>query len=357
MSFLCEYLQPPRVKRVYASAPCVLLLFSLLFWPESLQSSPGYDIRDRNTQPSRIMPSNGITPTHSNDSLPQADGGAVLIFPIYTSDSATPQAQNTRISLTNTAEATPVFVHLFFVDGATGAAADSYLCLTANQTVSLLASDADPDVNGFLIAVAADAHGCPINFNQLIGEASIKYASGHTAQLVAEAVVSLTENPTSCMASQPTATLRFDGHSYSTLPRVLALSNLMSRADGNDTFMIVDRIGGALIGNLNSSNVFFMVVFDDAENPFSFSFSTLSGPQLRILLKSRPFPRRDFFDQFIPSGRSGWVKLWCLEDVALLGAVFNLNAYNPAFTQGRNLHKLTLTTTASLTIPILPPNC
>lgn len=352
MSFLCGHLNSPQAKRLCASAPGIVLLSSLLLWPESLQSRPVHDIRDHGAQSAR----NGVTLAHSNASLLEAAGGAVLIFPVYTSDSTVPRVQNTRISLTNTADVASVFMHLFFVDGVTGAAADAYLCVTANQTLSLLASDADPGVNGYLVAVATDARGCPINFNQLIGEAAIKFASGHTAQLVAEAVVALTENPASCTANQPTATLRFDGRSYCALPRVLALSNLMSRADGNDTFVIVDRIGGALTRTL--SNAVFIVVYDDAENPFSFYASfALTGTQLRILLKSRPFPRQDFFDQFIPSGRSGWLKLWCLEDMALLGAVFNLNAYNPSLTQGRNLHKFTLTTTASLTIPILPPNC
>lgn len=343
MSLHCEIANPRWTNR-----PCVSalgLVLSLLLWPQALQARPIDDIPGRDIQ------------THNNESLMEAAGGSVLIFPVYTSVSAMPQAQNTRISLTNTAETTPVFVHLFFVDGVTGVPADIYLCLSANQTLSMLASDADPDVNGYVLAVATDARGCPLNFNQLIGEAALKFASGHTGQLVAEAVTALVENPARCRTTQPTATLRFDGSSYSALPRVLALSNFMSRADGNETFLILSRIGGDLTGNFDSRGTFFMIIFDDAENPISRSFPTLGGPQLRILLRNHPFPRRDFFEQLIPSGRSGWLKLWGIEDVALLGAVFNFNVANPAFTQGRNLHKLTLTTTASLTIPIIPPNC
>jgi hypothetical protein len=332
----------------WTNRPCVSalgLVMSLLLWPQSLQARPTRDISGRDTQ------------AHNNESLMEAAGGSVLIFPVYTSVSALPQAQNTRISLTNTAETTPVFVHLFFVDGVTGVPADSYLCLSANQTVSLLASDADPDVNGYVVAVATDARGCPINFNQLIGEAALKFASGHTGQLVAETLMALIENPARCRATQATAILRFDGSSYSALPRVLALSNFMSRADGNEAFLILNRIGGDLTGNFDSRSTFFMIIFDDAENPISRSSPTLGGPQLHILLRNHPFPRQDFFEQLIPSGRSGWLKLWGIEDVAVLGAFFNFNASNPAFTQGRNLHKLTLTTAASLTIPITPPNC
>ena len=45
----------------------------------------------------------------------------------------------------------------------------------------------------------------------------------------------------------------------------------------------------------------------------------------------------------------------------MLGAQINFNANAGtaagAFNQGHNLHKLTLTTAAVLTIPIFPPNC
>ena len=41
-------------------------------------------------------------------------------------------------------------------------------------------------------------------------------------------------------------TINFDGVMYNPLPRVLALDSVGSRADGNDTLLIVDRIGGNL---------------------------------------------------------------------------------------------------------------
>ena len=61
------------------------------------------------------------------------------------------------------------------------------------------------------------------------------------------------------------------------------------------------------------------------------------------------------------AGRSGWAKFYSLADIGLLGAQLNFNpnagtAAN-AFNQGHNLHKLTLTTAATLTIPVFPPNC
>jgi hypothetical protein len=77
---------------------------------------------------------------------------------------------------------------------------------------------------------------------------------------------------------------------------------------------------------------------------------------------SNNFPRTaPRLEQFIPTGRSGWAKFYSLSDIGLLGAQLNYNASAGAaanaFNQGHNLHKLTLTTAASLTIPIFPPNC
>jgi hypothetical protein len=63
----------------------------------------------------------------------------------------------------------------------------------------------------------------------------------------------------------------------------------------------------------------------------------------------------------IPSGRTGWMKLWSASDAGLLGVMINFNANAGisagAFNQGYNLHKLTLTSAASYTIPVFPPGC
>ncbi|MBI1761134.1 MAG: hypothetical protein HYR56_06820 [Acidobacteria bacterium] len=285
-----------------------------------------------------------------------ANLGSVLLFPVYTSSSAAPQQQNTRFSLTNVAETTAVNVHLFFVDGVTGRSADAWICLTAQQTVSLLASDVDPGVNGYVVAVATDARGCPLHFNFLAGEAAVKFASGHAANLAAVAIAAL-DGAAVCVGV--TATLRFDGVKFSALPRVLAVSNFPSRADGNDTFVLVDRIGGDLTGSAVSIGTLFGVVYDDAESPFSFS-SLSQSAQLRINFRCQ-FPARcPFLTQYIPAGRSGWLKLYNLtQDVALLGALFNFNPFLQAgsFSQGHNLHALSLTNSVVLTIPVFPPTC
>ncbi len=287
--------------------------------------------------------------------------GSVLVYNLYSSSIAAPNQQNTRIAITNTNPGLSIAVHLFFVDGATCSIADSLVCLTPNQTASFLASDIDPGTTGYIVAVASDlVTGCPVNFNYLIGDEYVKLSSGHAANLAAEAFASLAGSLPACNGLSVTALLSFDGTSYNRAPRVLAASNLPSRADGNDTLIVLNRVGGSLAAGAATLGSLFGILYDDAENPLSFTF-TAGVCQFRSSLSSN-FPRvAPRFEQFIAAGRSGWAKFYSQSDIALLGAQINFNANAGtaanAFNQGHNLHKLTLTTAATLTIPIFPPNC
>ncbi|MBI1761578.1 MAG: putative Ig domain-containing protein [Acidobacteria bacterium] len=286
--------------------------------------------------------------------------GSVLIFNLYTSDAGAPSRQNTRISLTNIDVSRTAYLHLFFVDGASCAIADSVVCLTPNQTSTFFASDVDPGTTGYLIAVATDRNGCPINFNYLIGDAFVKLSSGHAANLAAEAVAAIPGGFVPCDPQAAAVELRFDDKMYNALPRVLALSNIGSRADGNSTLLVVNRIGGNLATGASTLVNVFGVLYDDAESPYSFSFSP-GVCQFRSVI-SNAFPRTTpRFEQVIPGGRSGWLKLGLQADGALSGAALNFNANaatsSNAFNQGHNLHKLTLTTAASVTVPVFPPSC
>ena len=55
------------------------------------------------------------------------------------------------------------------------------------------------------------------------------------------------------------------------------------------------------------------------------------------------------------------MKLWSATDGALVGAALNRNtnaaSQSSAFTGGRNLHTLTTTKAATLTMPVFPPTC
>jgi uncharacterized repeat protein (TIGR01451 family) len=298
--------------------------------------------------------------------------GSVLIYPIYTSSAASATAQNTRISLTNTNAQRPAYMHLFFLDGSTCSVADNYLCLTPNQTTAFLISDLDPGVTGFIIAVAVDSKGCPTNFNYLIGDEYVKLASGHAANLGAEAIPATFVPPTApdgtptdpyiCSSTASTATLFFDAaqptaaeRHYARLGRVLAADNLPSRADGNDTQLIVDRIGGDLGLGTTPLGTVFGVFYNDTEAGLSYSFTGSSCQFVNVI--SNNFPRTaPRFEQFAPAGRSAWTKIWLPNDGAILGATINNTTNTNGYRGGHNMHKLTLGTT-SLTMPVFPPGC
>ncbi|MBP6824647.1 MAG: HYR domain-containing protein [Acidobacteria bacterium] len=283
--------------------------------------------------------------------------GSVLAFPVYTSSATSPQAQNTRIAITNVEPTRSAFVHLFFVSEACSVA-DSFICLTAQQTAHFLTSDIDPGTTGYLIAVATDSTGCPANFNFLIGSEFVKFLSGHAASLPAQAFAAL-PGWQACAGGATSAMISFDGVKYSQAARTVAASNLSSRADGNESIVFINRLGGDFRTGASTLGTISGLLYDDAENALSVSRS--GGCQLRLELTSClpcPGPR---FESFIPSGRTGWLRLYSQSDIAIFGAGIvtnpNVRATANAFNQGHNLHTLTLTNSASITIPVLPPTC
>jgi hypothetical protein len=286
--------------------------------------------------------------------------GSVLIYNVYTSSASTPNTQNTRVSLTNTHPTLSSTVHLFFVDGASCSVADSYVCLTANQTTSFLMSDLDPGTTGYIVAVATNSLGCPINFNYLIGDEYVKFSSGHEANLGAQAYSAIPGGLAACNQNAVTATLNFDGVSYDRAARTLALSSVGSRADGNDTMLVLNRIGGNLGIGAASLGTLFGILYDDSEN--ALSFNVTGGCQLRSSLTNN-FPRTTpRFEQFVPAGRTGWLRIYRLDaDIGISGSALNFNSSATssagAFNQGHNLHALTLSGAASYVIPVFPPAC
>lgn len=300
--------------------------------------------------------------------------GSIIVYNLYTSGASNSSTENnTRINLTNTNTIRGVAAHLFFVDGTTCGVADAFVCLTANQTVTFLMSDIDPGTTGYMIAIAVDGPpgvaeggntGCPISFNYLIGNANIKLTMSprREADLGGEAIAAEFGSPLpGCDSNSSIATLPFDGspNGYNRLPRVLAVSNIPARADGNSTLLVINRIGGNLATGAPTLGTLFGILYDDNETGFSFSLT--GSCQLRGELTNN-FPRTTpRFENVISSGRSGWMKINSQNDIGLLGAVLNQNrnagtAAN-AFDGGHNLHKLTFTSSVTLTIPVFPPSC
>jgi hypothetical protein len=282
----------------------------------------------------------------------------VVIYPVYTSSSTNPNQGNTRINLTNASADRGTAVHLFFVDGTTCSVNDAFVCLTANQTTSFLASDLDPGVTGYIVAVAVDQNGCPANFNFLLGDEYVKFDTGHAGNLAADCGTAIPGGLAPCQVGSSSATLNFDGLSYSRLPQTVAVDNLPDRASGNDTLLILDRISGNLATGMDKLGGILGLLYNDTETAYSFGF-TPNTCQFRSSL-SNLFPRTaPRYEVVIPAGRSGWMKL--SSDAAMIGAAFNHNPNSAgsagAFNGAHGLHTLTLNPSVSVTMPVFPPSC
>jgi hypothetical protein len=199
-----------------------------------------------------------------------------------------------------------------------------------------------------------NGNGCPIIFNSLIGDDYVKLASGHTANLTAEGFPMFASPP----CGDGSATLIFDGVNYAPAPRLLALPNISSRADGDETLLMLNSLGGDLRTSATPLGIITGALYDEIGQEFGFSTSSAQSQFISRL--SNDFPRTTTrFEAVIPAGRSGWTKLWLNDDAAMIGAAINFNPGGnvAAFNRGHNLSKLTFTRSATLTIPVFPPSC
>jgi hypothetical protein len=140
---------------------------------------------------------------------------------------------------------------------------------------------------------------------------------------------------------------------------VISADNLPSRVDGNDTILVINRIGGDLRAGASTLGTLSSLLYDDMENALGYSFS--AGCQYRGKVTCAGASCPPGVDGFVPAGRSGWVRLYGVGDIGLFGAVINHNSNARiganAYNQGHNFHHLTLTNAASITIPVVPPDC
>ena len=285
--------------------------------------------------------------------------GSVLFFNFFSSNATNPALENSEVSLTNLNPLEGTAVHLFLVDGTTGTVTNRFMYLNEAQTSTFSLFDVAPGKRGYIVAVAIDrATGCPRKFNDLVGTVDVKLTSGHSGSLPAVAVTALTNTPATCGG---TATLNFDGASYNRLPRLLSLNNLPSRLDGNDTFLVLNRVGGDFTGSgaATVAGTVGGILWDDASNGFSFTLlSGLTVPQLAFSITEASVQTVPRLNLVIPASRSGWLRLNnTTTDAAYLGASLN---YHPnaatqrgSYDNGHNLTALTNTVGSSaITIPL-----
>lgn len=322
---------------------CVFLaiFILLLLQPKALAADPGTE-----------FPATSISDDQKK--------GSVLVFPYFTSSAGSPGTQNTRIVITNGNSASPVFLIMLVVNGANGSISNFCLSLSINQTKSLEMSTIDPGTTGFILAIAVGSQGEPINFNHLTGMAEVKLATGRRAGYKAEAIAAIANPPTLWSAGDATANLIFDGSRYNRLPRALAVNKLRSVADNNSTILILSKITGSYAGSVLIPIGAISGTVSNLTESANFSY-TQNSPQLVQNLSASFPPIMPDYPTLINPAQSGWMKVWCDNDVGLFGLVLNTNpdatTVSNAYSGGHNLHKLTLVSSDTVTIPVIVPSC
>ncbi len=273
--------------------------------------------------------------------------GSVLVFPYYISKAA--PRKDTRLTLSNIGLQS-AYVHIFFIDGASCDAADQFVCLTPNASFSFKASEYDPDTTGWLLAVAVNSEGIPVQNNSLIGNAFIMdgdYVDNYGAEAF------WAHSQALAIVQNQTATLFFDGRSYDAAPSQIA-AEIQSPVDvANQRVVTVGLQGDLTTGQMSgASQVGVGQVFNGNEKPFGSFSSFLVGKCQAIANITTTVPRvPNGMNVMIPSGQVGSLKFNIGAGVGLL-----MTPRTAPWRGIRALHK-TAQTISTLTIPVIRPVC
>lgn len=276
-----------------------------------------------------------------NSVLSDYKPSSILIYPKYTSNASAPQLGDTQINITNTSQTLDINIHLFAVDGSSCSVADSFISLTRNQTATLLMSDFDPGVTGYLIALATDGGSNKLNW--LIGDEYIRETDGRQANIQAIGVAKISDAliPDDGAGS---GQLVFDGIQYERLPAAIGLSNFNSQVTDSTQINLLTPTSNLALGTPPPSTRLFTLVYNDVETAFSTSisvscYSTFLLNSLRIT---------GGLNTQIPAGRTGWIR-FNGSGKPIFGYAQNRG---PVFNGGHNMHVLQLLATYTITVPI-----
>src|SRR5262245_3338996 len=322
----------------------LLLAIAVVVWPVASSAvSRRQQSNDQVTSQQPLAPSGDQTT------------GSILIYNFYKTDIRN-AATETKISITNTHQSRNIGVHFYFVGQSNCTVKETYFPLTSKQTTTFLASDYAPNESGYIVAVAVDSEsGAPVSHNFLSGTEYIKTATGHGGTVMAVAVDALFEGTLPGLAKGAgTATLNFDGNAngYSQIPRALTIDKLTSRADGNDTLVVVNRIGGNLAERAAPLGPLTGGVSNRTGAKFSFSTNANSCQAQLPLTDLVPN-----LNAAISSKQTGSIDIASEtgDGNGFFGIELTANSRNASFSDARNFRSSTLSAKDSLVIPISTP--
>ncbi len=279
--------------------------------------------------------------------------GSVLVYPYYTSNA---QAKaDTRVTLSNLGQDF-VIVHLFFLSGGNCQQADMYVCLTKGASISAKMSEQDPEITGYVLAVAVDGMGRPISYNALIGNAFVT-AGTTVGNYGAEAFASSinkgnwTQNADAFAAGF--ATLAFDGSTYDRGADQFAVE-IQSPNDATGQAIVHVSLNGdinaASVNNISQNGAGIVWRGDERQGSFVRFISGFCQSVNTINATSPRVPTG--LGVFLPKGSIGTLTYATAQASVGLLLTPNTNAWSGI----RTLHK-TRTKNSTLTIPVFMPVC
>lgn len=288
----------------------------------------------------------------TNTRVSDQKAGSVLVFPYYTSTiGGTSDTRMTISNISNAASTTAnqTYVHLFFIDGTTCSQADIFLCLTPNASFSFKAAEYDPGNTGYVLAVAVDRNGVPVQNNVLIGNAFVRTATladnygAESFWANSFAVATVSGN---------TATLYFDQTGYDAVPKQFSVE-VQSPLDAVGQQVVTAGLSGDLTTAqlTGAAQVGTAQAFNEKELFASFQGWLAGTCQARGTIATNSPRVPNGLGSLLKTGQAGYLKFNVGSAVGLL-----LTPRGGAWTGIRTLHK-TQTTTTTLTIPLFVPVC
>ncbi len=283
--------------------------------------------------------------------------GSVLFFSRYTSSATNPVREDTRLTLTNSNPAEAAFIRIFLVNAATCEPVDFELCLTPQQTLSLNLSDLDPGIKGYIVAVATNAAGEPIQFNWLIGNVVVKQSApggGRPLTSILSALAIAKRKDGSVPNAGGSADMIFDDVNYDRLPGQLAIDSVPSQINGvNTTLISLYRPISNLAGAIASADAQITVWGRNQQNQVVSSTSNVSiacySEIVVSVLRLSPLT----VNQLLPVGAMGWAAASAVDLQPLIGAQINAGE----FQGGSNARPLSFSTEYHIRVPVSPVTC
>jgi hypothetical protein len=273
--------------------------------------------------------------------------GSVLVYPYYNSKAAT--KADTRLNLANIGNQQTI-VHLFLIDGKNCQASNLYVCLTPFASLSFKASEYDPEVTGWVFAVAVDRFGYPVRSNTLIGNAFVNDGS-----IVDNyGAVSFAANSSELAIQRgETAQLLFNNVGYDAVPDQYAVE-VQSPVDVVGQQIVTVGLLGDLTASTmrGAGQVGIGLVINGNETPSGSFSSFLNGTCQAFATISKTNPRvPNTLERVVPAGNVGTLRFITGPSVGLL-----MTPRGTAFSGIRGLH-FTHEIFSTITIPTFPPSC